>query len=124
MIKLTYCLRRRAGMTWEEFSDYWRDVHAPLVRDRAEVLGIHRYVQVRTLQDRELLSRLQERNGGSPEPYDGIAELWYERLGGTGSPEARQAAQELLEDERNFIDLVRSPMWLGEEWEVVGEGPN
>ena len=31
MIKLVYCLRRKPGMTWDEFSTYWREVHAPLV---------------------------------------------------------------------------------------------
>ncbi len=120
MIKLTYCLRRKPGMSWEEFSDYWRMIHAPLVKERAEILGIKRYVQVRTLQDRELHGRLQARNGGSPEPFDGIAELWYESLvPGSRREEAAQAAQELLEDERNFIDLAKSPMWYGEETEVV-----
>ena len=43
IIKLTYCLRRKPGMTWDEFSDYWRNVHAPLVAERAAVLGIKRY---------------------------------------------------------------------------------
>lgn len=122
MIKLTYCLRRKPGMTWEEFSRYWRDVHAPLVRDRAEVLGIRRYVQVRTVQDPETHGRFQARNGGSPEPFDGIAELWYDQLAPAAgrSEEARAAARELLEDERNFIDLPNSPMWMGEETAVVG----
>lgn len=122
MIKLTYCLRRNPGMTWEEFSRYWRDVHAPLVRDRAEALGIRRYVQVRTVQDAETHRRFQTRNGGSPEPFDGIAELWYDQVaaGAARSEAARIAAAELLEDERNFIDLANSPMWLGEETPVVG----
>ncbi len=119
MIKLTYCLRRKPGMSWDEFSAYWRDVHAPLVAARAEALGIRRYVQVRTLQDRELHAGLQRRNGGSPEPFDGIAELWFEDIRGTGHPDAAQAARELLEDERNFIDLPNSPIWYGEEEEVV-----
>ena len=122
MIKLTYCLRRKPGMSWDEFSNYWRDVHAPLVKARAEVLGIKRYQQVRTTQDPELHARLQARNGGSPEPFDGIAELWYDPAErGAGGDAARQAARELLEDERNFIDLPNSPIWYGEEWEVVGE---
>lgn len=117
---MTYCLRRKPGMTWEAFSEYWRTTHAPLVKARAEVLGIKRYVQVRTLQDRELHGRLQERNGGSPEPFDGIAELWYEPFGsGERREGAAQAARELLEDERNFIDLPNSPIWYGEETEVV-----
>ncbi len=119
MTKLTYCLRRKSGMSWDEFSAYWRDVHAPLVKERAEALGIRRYVQVRTLRDRELHAGLQRRNGGSPEPFDGIAELWFEDIRGTGHPGAPQAARELLEDERNFIDLPNSPIWHGEEDEVV-----
>ena len=121
MIKLTYCLRRKPGMTWEEFSNYWRDVHAPLVRERATVLGIKRYVQVRTQQNPELHARLQARPDGSPVPFDGIAELWYDPAErGGGGDAARDAARELLEDERNFIDLANSPIWYGEEWEVVG----
>lgn len=121
MIKLTYCLRRKPGMTWEEFSDYWRNTHAPLVKARAEVLGIKRYQQVRTVQDAGLHGRLQQRNDGSPEPYDGIAELWYDPAERTArGAEASRAAQKLLDDERNFIDLPNSPMWYGEEWVVVG----
>src|SRR5262245_39140337 len=114
MIKLTYCLRRKPGMTWQEFSDYWRHVHAPLVKERAEVLGIKRYVQVRTQQNADLHARLQARNSGSPEPYDGIAELWYEPSEQRRSDEAAKAGRELLEDERNFIDLPNSPIWYGE----------
>ena len=107
-------------MSWGEVTDHWPMVHATHVQERAEILGIKRYVQVRTLQDRELHGRLQARNGGSPEPFDGIAELWYESLvPGSRREEAAQAAQELLEDERNFIDLAKSPMWYGEETEVV-----
>jgi uncharacterized protein (TIGR02118 family) len=121
LVKLTYCLRRKPGMSWQEFSDYWRNTHAPLVRERAEVLGIQRYVQVRTQQNPDLHARLQARNGGSPEPYDGIAELWYDpERRGAGGEAAAKAGRELLEDERNFIDLPNSPIWYGEEWEVVG----
>lgn len=120
LTKLTFCLRRKPGLSWDEFSQYWRTVHAPLVRERAELLGIKRYVQVRTLQDRELHARMQARNGGAPEPFDGIAELWFNRADPRAGCEAsRAAAAELLEDERNFIDLPNSPMWYGEEWEVV-----
>jgi len=99
MIKLTYCLRRRADMSWEEFSEYWRDVHAPLVAERAEVLGIRRYVQVRTVQQPGIIAAMQTRNGGSPEPFDGIAELWFDSLDAFARPsrDAAHAAGELLE---------------------------
>jgi uncharacterized protein (TIGR02118 family) len=123
MIKMTFCLTRRPDLTWQEFSAYWRDVHAPLVAERAELLRIRRYVQVRTVQDEALHEAYRARNGGSPAPYDGIAELWFDDLASmrsTRDERASVAARELLEDERRFIDLPRSPIWLGEEWGVVG----
>lgn len=124
MIKLTFCLTRKADLSWSEFSDYWGDVHAPLVHERAEVLRIRRYLQVRTVQDDALHSAFQARNGGSPAPYDGVAELWFDDLASFRSARderASTAAAELLEDERRFIHLPASPIWLGEERAVVGE---
>lgn len=123
MVKLTFCLRRRPEMSWEQFSDYWRDVHAPLVAARAEVLGIRRYVQLRTAQLPEVHAGFRRRNDGSPEPFDGVAELWFDSLDAVIRPttdEARQASAELLADERNFIDLANSPIWIGEETVIVG----
>ena len=35
-------------------------------------------------------------------------------------PEAQAAGALLLEDEKRFIDLPRSPLWWGEERVVVG----
>ena len=122
MIKLTFCLRRHPGMTVDAFQQYWRDTHAALVAERAATLGIRRYVQVHTADLPGLHKALQTRNGGAPEPYDGVAELWFdsfETLGGN-DPEKQQAAAELLADERNFIDLPNSPMWFSEEYVVVG----
>jgi uncharacterized protein (TIGR02118 family) len=121
MVKLVYCLRRKPGMSWEEFSQYWRETHAPLVAERAEVLGIKRYVQVRTVDNPAIHAAMQARNDGSPEPFDGVAELWFDdaALGGAQSPEAAKAGKELLDDERNFIDLGRSPIWFANEWQVV-----
>jgi uncharacterized protein (TIGR02118 family) len=124
VIKLVYCLRRRPDMSWEEFSRYWRDVHAPLVASHAETLGIRRYVQVRTLQNEGLHAALQARNGGSPAPFDGVAEIWVDSIDtvATADEASQAAAQALLDDERNFIDLAASPIWLAEEWQVVAPG--
>ncbi|MEM9033363.1 MAG: EthD domain-containing protein [Actinomycetota bacterium] len=122
MIKLTFCLRRRPDLSSEEFRRYWREMHAPLVTERAEALGIRRYVQCHTIDADGLHRALQQRNGGSPEPFDGIAEIWVDSLETFVSdhPDARTAAAELLDDERNFIDLPSSPMWLAEEHVFVG----
>lgn len=122
MIKLVFALRRKPELSREQFQAYWRETHAPLVAERAEVLKIRRYVQVHTSDLGGLHGAFQKRNGGSPEPYDGVAELWFDSLDALGGddPAVRQAQAELLADEANFIDLPNSPMWMSEEHEVVG----
>ena len=122
MIKLVFSLRRRPEMTREEFQDYWRDHHAPLVSRHAEALRIRRYVQTHA-QSSELADAQSAARGSEPDAYDGQAELWWDSLddvlAATATPAGQQAAIELLEDERRFIDLARSPLWIGEEHTVV-----
>ncbi|MEX0801447.1 MAG: EthD domain-containing protein [Dehalococcoidia bacterium] len=121
MIKVMFCVRRLPEMTREEFQRYWLENHAPLVRERASALGIQRYVQAHTL-DSPINEALRASRGGG-EPYDGVAELWWDSLAqmiaATSTEEGRKAGQELLEDEKRFIDLASSTLWVAEEHEVV-----
>lgn len=121
MIKLTFCLVRRPEFTRESFQAYWRDHHGPLVASVKEVLRIRRYVQTHSAAE-ELSAPFQATRGGPP-GYDGVAELWWDGWddlqANGGSEEARAAGQMLLEDERKFIDLSRSPLWWGEEHPVI-----
>ena len=122
MIKLVYCLRRLPNLSREEFQRYWRETHGPLVRGRAEALGIKRYVQLHTL-DSPLNEVLRASRGGSGEPYDGVAELWWESAealaAATSADEGRKAARELREDEERFIDFRRSVIFAAEEHPFV-----
>ena len=122
MIKLVFTLRRREDMTREEFQRYWREQHAPLVTRHADALHIRRYVQVHAC-DTDLDEAIAGPRGSEPRVYDGVAELWWdslEELVAAFSSDAGQAAgRELLEDEQRFIDLPRSPLWLGEENVVI-----
>jgi len=121
MIKLVFCLRRQPHLSREEFQRYWRERHAPLVREAAAAMGVRRYVQVHTLTSP--VNEGLRRGRGGPEEYDGVAELWFdslETLAAAGATlEGRAAGRRLLEDERRFIDLARSPVWIAEEHEVV-----
>ena len=121
MIKLVFVLRRRPELSREEFQRYWREEHGPLVAARAAAIGAERYVQAHTL-DTRLDAALHEHRHG--EPYDGVAELWWESLDALaaafGSEDGRRAAGELLADEATFIDLERSAIWIAEEHVVVG----
>ncbi|MGH7326150.1 MAG: EthD domain-containing protein [Candidatus Rokuibacteriota bacterium] len=121
MIKLTFCLRRLPHLSREDFRRYWLEVHGPLVHKHAAALRIKRYVQVHA--DAGPLSDGLRKVRGAPEPFDGVAELWFESaedLQAAGrTPEGRAAGAALLEDERRFIDLTRSPLWLGQERPIV-----
>ena len=122
MVKLIFCLRRRADISEEEFHRYWRDEHGPLVARHASTLGIRRYVQVHTVSPE--WNALLAAGRGSPEAFDGVAELWFddtETLARkAGSDEGRAAAAELADDEKRFIDHERSPLFVAEEHEVIG----
>jgi uncharacterized protein (TIGR02118 family) len=122
LIKLVFTIRRREGMTRDEFQRYWRNEHARLVGRHAEVLRIRRYVQTHT-RDTDADEALAGSRGSEPRQYDGVAELWWDSvedlLAASSSEGGQIAASELLEDERRFIDLPSSPIWLGEENVVI-----
>jgi len=119
MVKLTFALRRAKHLSREEFQRYWREQHAPLVEAHREALGIRRYVQLHTL-DLPANAALRGSRGAPPE-YDGVAELWFESGEIPATPEAARAGALLLEDERRFIDLENSPLWLSEEKPIFGD---
>lgn len=122
MIKLTFCLRRLPHLSREEFQRYWRDTHAPLVAARAKTLGIVKYEQVHAGFD--AMSEAARASRSAPEPFDGIAEIWFESeeamLANGQNAGVAGAARELLEDERNFIDLANSPLWYNTVHTIVG----
>jgi uncharacterized protein (TIGR02118 family) len=126
MIRLTFVLRRKPGLSREEFQEYWRRQHGPLVAGHAGKLGILRYVQVHTIDD-PVNGQMAEARGGMEEPYDGVAELWWwtreQLVEALQDSAAQDAAAELVEDERKFIDLERSPLWLAHEYPQVNPVP-
>lgn len=96
MYKVTTLLKRRPGMSVEDFQRHWRDEHARLARAAA---GLQRYVQSHTLP--------QGYSKGE-RAYDGISEMWF------ASREAYRAAHAdasyrfaLERDEARFVDLSR-----------------
>lgn len=117
MIKLTFCLYRLPGLSREEFQTHWRRKHAPLVEKHRNALRFTRYAQIHTFDD-DIGTALADVRG-APKPYDGVAEMYWanrsELETAMTSTEGRAAGRELLADEKLFIDLAASPVWLGEE---------
>ena len=124
MIKLTFCLRRKPHLTHEEFCDYWLNNHGKLAQRLSPHIRMVRYVQNHR-RDMSINKTFQDERG-APEPFDGVAEAWWnswevlDKI--MNDPEAQKAFREAVEDEMNFIDLERSPIWLGEEHAIIEDG--
>jgi len=125
-LKITFCLRRLPSLTQAQFLDYWYENHAPLVRRHAATLRIARYIQLVPVETP--LSGPMTKARNAPEAYDGVAELWFASLADLEASmrdrQASVAGRELLEDERRFIDLPRSPLWYGRERLIIGAPTN
>lgn len=117
-VKLMFCLRRREDLTREEFQAYWHDKHGQRGIALQPGLGYERYVQSHTLSG-DLNDSLRV-SRGAPEAFDGVVELWFESVEAIqetfSGAEGRRAARELLTDERNFVDLEASPIFVVEEY--------
>jgi len=125
MVKLVYCLRRLPHLTREEFQQYWRANHGPLVKNTAKQADIRYYIQSHTIDYTP--RRNQQRSTLRIEPFDGVAELWYDDVDSLMStqqtPEHRRAINSHIEDELNFIDRPRSPLWFTDEHVFINESP-
>ena len=119
MVKLVFCCRRKPGLSLEQFSKRWLDVHGPLVRRlRVALPQMKRYVQSHTIPGAP--SEMLRASRGAKEPYDGITEVWFDSLEalGASSDAALAAARQLYEDEAEFIDFANSAVFLTEEHEI------
>ena len=125
MIRLVYVLRRLPNLSRQAFQDYWRDAHGPLVAKHSTTLRVRRYVQTHTLDDP--INTLLQEPRGTLEPYDGVAELWWNHENdvaqGVGAAEGQKAAEELLEDEKKFIDMSRSCIYWATEVPQINPTP-
>jgi uncharacterized protein (TIGR02118 family) len=119
-MKLAFCLRRKEGMTREEFQRYWLESHGPLVRSlRAALPSMTRYVQCHT--DPETTDLVRATRPGTEAPYDGIAEIWVDldrTAEEASTPAGADALAQLLRDELTFIDMERSAIFVTVEHEM------
>ncbi len=120
MIKLVYCITRKAGMSREDFCRTWLEDHGPLVRHYAEAIRAVRYVQSHTGMD-DLNAGFIESRGLAP-AYDGITEVWWRSRtdleAGMATPEGIAAGKALAKDEARFIDFANSRVFMTEEHEI------
>lgn len=121
MIKLSFSVKRLPSIPEEEFHRYWRDEHGPLVRSVQNDIGVVRYVQSHTIATPINDAMRASRN--ALEGFDGVAELWWDSMesfiAGSSSEAGQKAAALLLEDEKRFIDLENSSLFMVDEVVII-----
>jgi EthD domain len=124
MIRLVHLLRRKAGTTLAEFSDYWRAEHGPLVASYQSRLGILRYTQThRDPTTEEADAKASAARGGMEPSYDGVADFWWDSEATLVTSRATKAGnladEALMVDEGRFVDQAESPFWFAHEYPQV-----
>jgi len=102
MITAVTLLRRKAGMTPEEFQDYWKTRHAAVI---ATLPGIVRYTQSHPVAGQ---------TGPGVAEWDGVAELRARDSQAFRDIGASDAYRMVLQDEENFLDRSATALVLTE----------
>ena len=99
MVRLTCLLRRKDGLSPEEFHAYWRDVHGPLVASTRSGSHVVRYEQhPRPLDD----------YSGADDPgFDGVTVQWFESMDEYRAHMAEEDFGVVWADITTFLDVDR-----------------
>jgi uncharacterized protein (TIGR02118 family) len=113
MIKVSVFLTRRPDLTPEQFSQYWKEKHAPLVMS-LDVFKTH----VRHYTQQHSLNNVPD--GFPVVPYDGVAELWLDDLSSVMTISGHHDyASIVAKDEENFLDRSETVMFVSSESRIV-----
>lgn len=90
MVRVHIWVRKKDGMTVEQFRDRWLNEHAAIARDGYESLKSYTV---------NLVTRVPE---GQDSPYDGVAELTWDDRDGFKADMQSEAAARGTEDLKSF----------------------
>lgn len=106
MVRLTCLLRRKPGMTPEEFHEHWRSVHGPLIPATRSGSHVVRYEQ----HPRPLDDYADHDDPG----YDGVTVQWFESMEEYRAHMAEDDFALIWEDISRFLDTDRLEFVLTE----------
>jgi uncharacterized protein (TIGR02118 family) len=107
VVKLVYCIRRKPGLTREEFVRYWVEIHGPI---GGRIPGLRKLVQSHALP---------VPGDHRPADFDGMAELWFDDLAAVLAARQSPEWEAATADEANFVDPTRSAYFVSEERRIL-----
>jgi uncharacterized protein (TIGR02118 family) len=103
VVKLIACLKRKPGVSVEQFQLHWRTQHAEIVVRQA---GLRRYVQNHVAPE--------SYEAGEP-AFDGVAEAWFDDVDAMRRLAPTPEYRAVREDEPHFLDVPAMRVVLTEE---------
>lgn len=88
MFKVMVVIKRKHGISRDEFVEHWQQMHPQYV---AALPGVRRYRQNLSIEHKTVW------------PFDGIAELWFDSLRDIAVAYEGEAAKALFAHEESFI---------------------
>ena len=92
MINAITIIKKKQGLTYEKFQNYWKNEHAEIVT-RSPLVGT--YIQSHPIYNDELTFE---------DTIDGIAEIWFDDTNAMRSLAATKEYKDIQDDEKVFID--------------------
>ena len=92
MINAITIIKKKQGLTYEKFQNYWKNEHAEIVT-RSPLVGT--YVQSHPIYNDKLTFE---------DTIDGIAEIWFDDTNAMRSLAATKEYKDIQNDEKVFID--------------------
>lgn len=108
MPKMISFIKRKPGMSVEEFQSYWRTHHGELAR---KLPGLRRYVQCHV--------RPSAYKSGRDPIYDGVAETWFESEDAMRAGADTAAVRAVRADEKNFLAETPPPFIIAKEYVIL-----
>jgi len=103
---MVFLVHRRADLSAEEFSKYWRESHSAIAKT---LPGLRKYIQ----------NHAEPAADGTNPPFDGFAEMWFDDVEALNAALATEAGNATVADTENFIDLDSMLTFSVEEVNVV-----
>ena len=92
MINAVTIIKKKQGLTYDKFQNYWKNEHAEIVT-RSPLVGT--YVQSHPIYNDKLTFE---------DTIDGIAEIWFDDTNAMRSLAATKEYKDIQDDEKVFID--------------------
>ena len=103
MINAITIIKKKQGLTYEKFQNYWKNDHAEIVT-RSPLVGT--YVQSHPIYNDKLTFE---------DTVDGIAEIWFEDTNAMRTLAATKEYKDIQDDEKVFIDGSAGRLIIAED---------